>query len=105
MIDDQESRLGNGQRNHILLGDLRRMIRSFRVCIHTLQSILPILATTTLPTSRERLSKNLSKQRFLPEPPAHVITKALYLGAEDLALVHQGVDVRFRLFLEPSQRS
>ena len=41
---------------------------------------------------------------FFLSPPAHIIPEALYLGAEDLVLVHQGVDVHVCLFLEPSQR-
>ena len=40
---------------------------------------------------------------FFLSPPAHIVPKAFYLGVEDLALVHQGVDIGVRLFLEPPQ--
>ena len=68
LISSRQRRLRNGQRNRVLFHNLRGVIRPFGVRISVLQSILPIFPTTTFPTPREQLSKNLLKQKVFPEP-------------------------------------
>ena len=68
LIRGRQDRLGNSQRNHILLSNLKSTVGTLRVRIRVLQSILPMLPTTTFPTPRERLSKNLLKRKVFPEP-------------------------------------
>ena len=68
LIGGGQERCRNGQRDHVLLDHLRSMIGTLRVRIRVLQSTLPILLTTTFPTPRERLSKNLLKQKVFSEP-------------------------------------
>ena len=51
------------------------------------------------------LVRTSQRESLFLSPPAHAIPKALYLGAEDLTLIHQGVDIHICLFLEPSQSS
>ena len=51
------------------------------------------------------LVRTSQSKGFFLSPPAHIVPKALYLSAEDLALIHQSVDIGVRLFLELAQRS
>ena len=50
------------------------------------------------------LTRPLNGGLFL-SPPAHVVSQALYLCAEDPTLIHQNVDVCLTPILEPSQCS
>ena len=105
LIDRRKSWLWNNQWNLILRGNLRRIVQPLGHLLNILQGFLLGSLTTMFSTSRRRVLVNASKRGFHNAPPAEIVPHTLYLGAKNLTLIHQDLDVVVMLVLGPPKGS